>query len=150
PETAKLAQTIIARFAVSDRAAQISNAKTLFREIEFLLPWPLDRTSTTQYFRGYIDCLYQDAAGIWRIVDYKTTDVKPAGAKTIAQRYDLQLYVYSLAAERALGTAPTELVLELLRPGIEHIIPWNEKTRAAAIEQIDSALTTTNASTLLE
>ena len=41
----------------------------------------------------------------------------------------MQLYVYAMAAEQALGTPPTELVLQLLRPGIEHMFPWNDTAR---------------------
>jgi ATP-dependent helicase/nuclease subunit A len=143
-ETATLAQSMIARFAKSQRAKQLSAAKSLLREIEFLLPWPLDQSTTNQYFRGYIDCLYQDAAGAWRIVDYKTTDVSAAGVNQMAQRYELQLYVYALATEKALGTPPSELVLELLRPGIEHVIPWNVKARDKAIALVNNSLATLN------
>ena len=34
-----------------------------------------------------------------------------------------------MAAERALGQSPTELVLHFLRPGVEHVIPWNDAAR---------------------
>lgn len=142
-DTTKLAQTMLTRFASSSRAEKLASAQTLLREIEFLLPWPPDHSSTNQYFRGYIDCLYQDLNGTWRIVDYKTNDISSADAKRIADQYKLQLYVYALAAEQALGTPPTELVLEFLRPGIEHTILWNDKTRAAAIDEINQALATT-------
>ena len=139
PEAAALASSMIARFVTSPRGQQLATANQLQREIEFLLPWPPGE-STGQYFRGYIDCLYQDAAGTWRIVDYKTNDVSTADTAHITKRYELQLYVYALAAEQALGTPPKELVLELLRPGIEHVIPWTPKTRGKAIDMITAAL----------
>ncbi|HEX4415812.1 MAG TPA: UvrD-helicase domain-containing protein [Lacipirellulaceae bacterium] len=142
-ETTSLAQTMLARFAGTARAEQLATAQTLLREIEFLLPWPPNRNSSTQYFRGYIDCLYQDAKGAWRIVDYKTNEVSATDAKRIAKRYELQLYVYALAAEQALSTQVTELVLELLRPGIEHVIPWNGQARTNAIDQLNKAVATT-------
>ncbi len=135
---------MIARFVTSPRGQHLATANQLQREIEFLLPWPPGE-STGQYFRGYIDCLYQDTAGTWRIVDYKTNDVSTADTAHITKRYELQLYVYALAAEQALGIPPKELVLELLRPGIEHVIPWTPKTRGKAIDMITTALETATA-----
>jgi ATP-dependent exoDNAse (exonuclease V) beta subunit len=93
-----------------------------------------------RYIRGYIDCLYQDDAGLWRIVDYKTNEVSPSEVAKLVRRYEMQLYVYALAAERALGTAPKELVLELLRSGTEHVIAWNDQARARAINLVNSAI----------
>ena len=124
---------MIARFAESERAQQLSRSKNSSpSEIEFLLPWPPAESTTDHYFRGFIDCLYQDPSGAWRIVDYKTNNASPASANHIAKQYELQLYVYALAAEKALGTSPKELVLEILRPGIEHIIPWTAKNPHAS------------------
>jgi hypothetical protein len=52
----------------------------------------------------------------------------------------MQLYVYALAAERALGEPPAELALYFLRPGVEHIFPWNDAARTDATARITSAL----------
>ena len=75
------------------------------REIEFLLAWPPDEPTqtTADYLQGYIDCLYQDADGKWHLIDYKTNDVSAAACRDAAARYEMQMYVYALAAERALG-----------------------------------------------
>jgi ATP-dependent helicase/nuclease subunit A len=150
---ARLAAQMIERFAASPRGRQLATTSALHREIEFLLAWPpagvagvesarggRAPSARTQYIHGFIDCLYQDKSGAWRIVDYKTTDACPADVKHVAQRYELQLYVYAMAAERALGTSPTELVPQLLRPGIEHIIPWNDAARTRAIEMVNDAI----------
>jgi hypothetical protein len=47
-----------------------------------------------------------------------------------------------MAAEQALGKPPAELVLELLRPGIEHKISWNDAARRQAIQGVSDAIDT--------
>ena len=140
-KAALTAAQLIERFASTPRSQELASATALHREVEFLLSWPPGQ-SQGQYIQGFIDCLYQDKSGAWRIVDYKTNEVSAADIDHIASRYEMQLYVYALAAERALGKPPIELVLQLLRPGIEHIIPWNETARTRAIQMIDNAITT--------
>ena len=81
-----------------------------------------------RYFRGYVDCLYQDDAGTWHIMDYKTNDVSAAQVPVVAGQYEMQLYVYALAAERVLGESPVELVLHFLRPGVDHVFAWNDQS----------------------
>lgn len=138
---ARTAAQMIERFASSPRSRELASATVLHREVEFLLTWPPGQ-SQGQYIQGFIDCLYQDKSGAWRIVDYKTNDVSAADIDYITSRYEMQLYVYALATERALGTSPTELVLQLLRPGIEHIIPWNNATRTRAVKMVSDAINT--------
>lgn len=138
---ARTAAQMIERFASSPRSRELASATVLHREVEFLLTWPPGQ-SQGQYIQGFIDCLYQDKSGAWRIVDYKTNDVSAADIDYITSRYEMQLYVYALATERALGTSPTELVLQLLRPGIEHIIPWNNAARTRAVKMVSDAINT--------
>ncbi len=102
-------------------------------------PQPRD-AETARYIRGFIDCLYQDAAGAWRIVDYKTNDVSANEVERTTKHYEMQLYVYAMAVEQALGASPMELVLELLRPGIEHVVPWNDNARQKAIKMMNDAI----------
>jgi RecB family exonuclease len=92
------------------------------------------------YLRGFIDCLDQDNDGRWHLTDYKTDNITPADVARHAERYAMQLYVYAMAAERALGESPTELVLYFLRPGIEHVFPWNDAARSKAIEMVNAAI----------
>ena len=70
------------------------------------------------YLHGFIDCLYQDETG--RLATSSTTKPTTSPPPTLPkkpQQYEMQLYVYAMAAERALGASPTELVLHFLRPG---------------------------------
>jgi ATP-dependent helicase/nuclease subunit A len=134
-EAARLAQELVERLVQSPRGRQLSQAAELHPEIEFLLSWP-----PNLHLRGYIDCLYRDPAGDWRLVDYKTNDVPAAAAASAAQPYEMQLYVYAMAAERWLGAAPAELTVYFLRPGVEHSFPWNEAARGRAIDMVDRAI----------
>ncbi len=173
-QAAQRAAKLISGFVSSPRGQQLAAAKSLYRETEFLLAWPLidignvvaasNRVarvepqaspqhadlgryslphSYTRYIRGFIDCSYQDAEGTWRIVDFKTNEVANAGKvhlDRLANRYKLQLFVYALAAERSMGESPRELVLELLHPGVEIVLPWNDDVRRQAIDQINQAI----------
>jgi ATP-dependent exoDNAse (exonuclease V) beta subunit len=141
---ARLACSMIERFAKSARCRELATATTIHREIDFLLAWPPGETNTTgQYIQGVIDCLYQDPTGNWHIMDFKTNDITAAKVPHVAHQYELQLHVYAIAIERTLGQSPTELVLHFLRPGAEHTILWNEKTRTQAIKTVTQAIAQT-------
>jgi ATP-dependent helicase/nuclease subunit A len=141
-ETCRESLDMVQRFVASVRGKQLAAADAIHRELEFLLAWPPngDSASDPTYFRGYFDCLYQDREGRWRLLDYKTDNVTAADVAHYAERYAMQLYVYALAAERALGEPPAELALYFLRPGVEHIFPWNDNIRREALEKVNSAI----------
>jgi hypothetical protein len=54
----------------------------------------------------------------------------------------MQLYVYAIAAERALGRSPDDLVVHFLRPGVERVFEWNDENRGAAVEMVSHAIAT--------
>jgi ATP-dependent exoDNAse (exonuclease V) beta subunit len=141
-EAAAAAREMLEKFAASPRAGQLARAATMHRELEFLLAWPQGN-----HLHGYIDCLYQDAEGRWRVLDYKTTKATPAEVTRFAKQYEMQMYVYALAAERALGEPPAELALHFLRPGVEHVFQWNDAARRRATELVNQAIA---AATILE
>lgn len=142
-EACKTAQVLIERFLKTPRGQQLATTDVVQREVEFLLKWPLEgpRNSDPAYLRGFIDCLYQGDDGRWRLVDFKTDNVSAAQVARRAKRYEMQLYVYAIAAERALGEAPAELVLYFLLPGVERVVPWNDAARSQAIEMVNAAIT---------
>jgi ATP-dependent exoDNAse (exonuclease V) beta subunit len=138
---ARLASQMIERFVASPRGRELATAKAIHREIDFLLAWPPDApNSNGQYIQGVIDCLYQDTAGKWHILDFKTNDVSAKGVSKTSQQYELQLQVYAIAIERTLNQSPTELVLHFLRPSVEHSIPWNDAARARSISQVNDLI----------
>lgn len=143
PRAAAAAGDYVSRLLASPRGAALAAAVEVRRESEFLLPWPpadADGESAGRYLHGYIDVLYRDASGAWRLLDYKTNRTAAAGVPQVASHYELQLFVYRLACEQALGAAPAEATLLLLDPGCEHSFHWTPEQAAAAIERITAAM----------
>ena len=87
-----------------------------------------------------IDCLYQDATGVWRLIDYKTNQTSVDEVPRVAERYCLQMLVYALAIEQRWGQAPAELVLHFLVPGEEYRWAWSPELRQQGIELIGQAI----------
>jgi ATP-dependent helicase/nuclease subunit A len=142
PRAADLAQQMVEQFVASPRWSQLASASAVRREIEFLLAWPPDRRDADdgRYLQGYIDCLYQDAAGKWHLLDYKTNDLSAAACHAAASRYEMQMHVYAMAAERAFGQPPIDLALHFLRPGVEHVFTWDDTARRRGVELVNDAI----------
>ena len=153
-EGPQAAVEMIARFLRSPRALQIAGGQVVHRELEFLLAWP-SRTelipsggaaatesisSAPVFLQGFIDCLYQDPGGMWRLVDYKSNQVTAATMPQVAAGYEMQMMLYALAVERILGVAPVELVLCFLRPGLEYRFSWDMAGRQRVRGLIDAAI----------
>lgn len=135
------ARQMLQRFAASDRAAAVAGARTVHRELEFLLAWPPNGTGPGRGFiQGFLDCLYEDAQGAWHLLDYKTNRVETPGVARAAGHYEMQMLLYALAVEQVLGRGPEELVLAFLRPGCEHCFAWNTAARRHAMELVDGAM----------
>jgi hypothetical protein len=73
-------------------------------------------------------------------LDYKTNEVAAGQSAAAAQRYEMQIYVYALAAEQALGAPLAELALCFLRPGVEYDFPWNDGARRRCVELVQDAM----------
>jgi ATP-dependent helicase/nuclease subunit A len=132
----------------SPRAAEIAQARSVRREVEFLLPWP---EKGTQLFnkelrplfpclRGYIDCLYQDAVGGWHLIDYKSNQVSAETVPAAAVAYALQMFVYREACRQALGVAPVECTLYFLRPGREFAFEFDDAQSREHTTQLTRAI----------
>ena len=140
-QAARDADELVSRFLMSVRAEELSKAKIVRREVEFVLGWPGKQQQFEGCFlHGFIDCLYQDAAGDWHLVDYKSNRVDAATARESAKHYEMQMFVYAMACEKALGVSPTESVLYYLRPGVEVPCCWDAQQRKALAEEVDSAM----------
>ena len=143
---------MVTRFVANKRWKSMIGSSNFRRESEFLMNWPPSDQASDRRPRarlnGYIDALYQDSDGGWRIVDYKTNLVTEQEVPTVAEQYRMQLSVYALAVEAALGVRPVELVLAFLRPGVEHTFAWGDDERTAAIGEIDQAIRDARASTV--
>jgi ATP-dependent exoDNAse (exonuclease V) beta subunit len=87
---------ILDAFTGSPLAIALSEVEILGREIPLLL-----HAAGGPAWRGSIDLLYRDAAGVLVIADYKTD--RDTGDAALAARYGPQLAVYAEAVQRALG-----------------------------------------------
>ncbi|MEX2111816.1 MAG: PD-(D/E)XK nuclease family protein, partial [Pirellulales bacterium] len=143
---AQEAARLIAAFVESPRAAQLAAAARSLPEAEFLLAWPMDeQPEPRNLLTGYIDLLYQDDAGDWHLIDFKTNRVTDETVATVAANYEMQMLVYALAAEQSLGTAPRSLVLHFLRGGHEYAFAWTDEARRRAAELVDVAIASATA-----
>lgn len=148
--TREAARTMLDQFHQSPRCRELAAAKSIHTEVEFLLP----RQNAAQaelfptgsndplYFQGFLDLLYQNAAGEWWIVDYKTNMV-PGDAtayRQLVESYRPQLSIYAMAVEEALGGPPAGMVLHFLRTGQEETFSWNATTRAKMEAWLEQSL----------
>jgi ATP-dependent exoDNAse (exonuclease V) beta subunit len=109
--------------------------------VEFLLPWPPNSVGPAgDYLHGFIDCLYQDPQGRWRLLDYKTSPAPGGDVEQLAKRYELQMLVYSLACEQALDAPLAECVLVALADGAEHCCRWDAASRNEGMNRITGAM----------
>jgi len=133
-------------FLRSPRAKSIAGAKQVHREVEFLLRVPTGEAALKPaiaddvYLQGFIDLLYEDAAGKWHLVDYKTHQLAAHDPAAAAAPYAAQLAIYALAIEQVLGRVPDELAIYFLRTGGEHAISWSEAIRKDATQSVNLAL----------
>jgi ATP-dependent helicase/nuclease subunit A len=135
------AAEMIGRFLQSPRASELAAAKVVRPELEFVLPWPPGAGGPEgRYFHGYIDCLYQDAAGAWRLLDYKTNRVTAGNVPEMANRYELQMLVYVMACEAALGQPLAECAIQWLHSGKEHSFCWDAAERRRGVERLTAAI----------
>ncbi len=135
------ATAMIERFLRSPRATELTASNVVRREVEFLLPWaPAGARYDGRYLHGYIDCLYQDPQGRWRLLDYKTNRATADNVREIASRYELQMLVYTLACERALDQPLAECTLQLLDAGVEYPFQWDAAERRSGMDRIAAAM----------
>jgi ATP-dependent helicase/nuclease subunit A len=106
---------MVGKLLQSERARQLAAARQVHTELEFLLAWKLPEV----YLHGFIDCLYEDQDGNWRLLDYKTNNVSAASVPAAAAAYEMQMLVYALAAEQSLRCPLASVDLHFLRPGVD-------------------------------
>ncbi len=139
------AQEMIERFMGSPRARGLASAGQCHAEVEFLLAWPPGSGSGGLVLSGFIDRLYQDSAGDWHVLDFKTNRVSAANLKPQAAAYEMQMLVYALATEQILGSGPKSLTLHFLRTGQEFSFVWNDAARQRAIALVNEGIAASEA-----
>ncbi|HOF17969.1 MAG TPA: PD-(D/E)XK nuclease family protein, partial [Phycisphaerae bacterium] len=104
-------ETMLQAFRAHGLADELAKARRVYRELDFVLQ------AGPAVLRGQIDVLFQDRAGAWHIVDYKSDRVAPEHLTDHAAGYELQMHSYSLAAGRFLQSPPPDARLYFLRAG---------------------------------
>ncbi len=107
PEAAEL----VRRFHASPLGRRAAHSTRAEREFDFLL------AVGDVVLRGQIDLWFEEAGRVI-LVDYKTDRVTAAAAAEHAEEYALQLQLYAIALERALGRPVDEAYLYFLRPDL--------------------------------
>ncbi len=124
---------IMSAFARHDLAGALASARQVRRELDFVLDCP------PAIIRGQIDLIYQDPAGAWHIVDYKSDRIGPEEPLAAhARRYELQLLLYANAAGRHLGGRVADATLYFLRPAATCGIPVDAAALGAATHRAAS------------
>jgi ATP-dependent helicase/nuclease subunit A len=111
PEALELA----ARFRSSRLGKALAKASRLEHEWDFL--FEVDE----MVLRGQVDLWFIQPDGRLIVVDYKTDRVAAPIASETTQAYELQLQIYAMALEAALGKRVDEAWLHFLRP--DELVP---------------------------
>ncbi|MBI3864669.1 MAG: UvrD-helicase domain-containing protein [Planctomycetia bacterium] len=111
----RTAASCVENFLGSPLAGELSAARVVHQEIDFLLHEPS--------VAGTIDCLYESADGKWIVLDYKTgkVDRSTTEAELLAE-YEIQLGLYAVAVQQFTGRLPDRLELAFIREGTRRIV----------------------------
>jgi ATP-dependent helicase/nuclease subunit A len=140
------AQTAVRRveaFVRSNLWKELTASRRWMREIDFLLPWPLDSVHGTEraIVSGQIDCLLQNAKGSWKIIDYKTGSVPAADPAALFDHFSIQLILYAQAVRAMTGQLPDSIEIVALHESI-HRFPltlWKESLESVT-RRVDAAV----------
>jgi ATP-dependent helicase/nuclease subunit A len=106
-------------FLESPVFTELQSAQECFREIDFLLKWPLENapeeSADTVTITGQIDCLVHTVDDRWKLFDFKTGRVPQKQFASILKKYEIQLLLYSLACREFLDRFPDSVELVLLQ-----------------------------------
>jgi len=106
----------ISKFFASDLGQRLIKAQEFYRELPFSRLIDAQRffhVDEKIFIQGIIDLLFKDAAGRWILLDYKTD----RDADDIAERYKIQIELYTAAVEALLKITVAEKYLYLLNGG---------------------------------
>ena len=106
----------VAKFFKNKIGKRLLAAREIYREMPFSRPIDAKKFFNVDekiFIQGIIDLLFQDSAGRWVLLDYKTD----RDSDDIAARYRLQIDLYSAALEALLKLKISEKYLYLLGSG---------------------------------
>jgi len=130
-------------FIDSDLPVELSQSGRCFREIDFLLTWPVDATVGNERatISGKLDCLLQTQDGAWKILDYKTGRVPESDPAALAEHFSIQLVLYARAVEAMIGRLPDSIEIVALHDELRRfpLTLWKEFVEPVA-SRIDAAV----------
>jgi ATP-dependent exoDNAse (exonuclease V) beta subunit len=130
-------------FVHSDLWTELTSARRWMREIDFLLPWPLDsgHGAESAIVTGKIDCLLQNPKGGWKIIDYKTGSVPARDPAALFEHFSIQLVLYAHAVRAMTGELPESIEIVALHESIRRLplTLWNESL-AMVGRRVDAAV----------
>ena len=106
----------ISKFFASELGQRLVKAQEFYRELPFSRLIDAQRffhVDEKIFIQGIIDLLFKDAAGKWVLLDYKTD----RDTEDIAERYKIQIELYTAAVEALLKIKVAEKYLYLLNGG---------------------------------
>ena len=127
----------------SELWSEIHSASQCFREIDFLLGWPIDAAPSERsaVIAGTLDCLLLSSGGGWKILDYKTGRLPGGDPATLRDHFAIQLVVYAEAVRAMVGRPPELVEIVALHDKLDRfpLVFWDE-FRAPTHDRIDAAI----------
>jgi ATP-dependent helicase/nuclease subunit A len=127
----------------SDLWGEMRSADRCFREIDFLLGWPIEKApkDQTAIIAGALDCLLLLPSGEWKIIDYKTGRLPDGDPTVLLEHFSIQLVLYAEAVQAMVGRPPASIEIVALeeQPRRFPLILWDE-FRHPVFERIDAAI----------
>jgi ATP-dependent helicase/nuclease subunit A len=127
----------------SDLWDEMREAQRCFREIEFLLVWPVGAAPSERIavIAGTLDCLLLSSSGQWKVLDYKTGRVPGGDPAALRDHFAIQLVLYAEAVRAMVGRPPAAIEIVSLQDNLTRfpLVIWDE-FRGAVQERIDAAI----------
>ena len=111
---------------------ELGKANQVKREIDFVL------NERRGLIHGKIDILFEDGKGQWHILDYKTAAGDEEAARKSA--YDLQLEIYTLAAERILKLPVRSAIIYYLKNQKAVTLPFPAEKSGAFFDGLEKKI----------
>jgi ATP-dependent exoDNAse (exonuclease V) beta subunit len=127
----------------SELWSEMCSAARCYREIDFLLGWPIGKAPTDQtaIIAGALDCLLLLPSGQWKIIDYKTGRLPDGDPTVLLEHFSIQLVLYAEAVKAMVGRPPASIEIVSLEEKTRRfpLILWDE-FRRPVFERIDAAI----------
>jgi ATP-dependent exoDNAse (exonuclease V) beta subunit len=122
---------------------EVRTAARCFREIDFLLGWPLGAATAarTAVIAGTLDCLLMSPGGEWKILDYKTGRLPDGDPAALRDHFAIQLVLYAEAVRAMTRQPPRAVEIVALNENLRRfpLVLWDD-FRTSVHQRIDAAI----------